>query len=89
MFDLFNAPHLTDAGAKSVSESAKASADFGAAALNSDAAKSVAASVKVVAWSAAIVAVGWVSIMMIRELRGLSVKHDVTYRGKPPKAPKA
>jgi hypothetical protein len=62
MFDLFNAPLLTDAGAKSY-------ADFGAAALNTDAAKSFASSFKVVAWSAAIVAVGWVTIKVFHEAR--------------------
>jgi hypothetical protein len=72
MFDLFNAPHLTDAGAKSVAESAKAFADFGAAALNSDAAKSIATSVKVVAWSVAIAVVGLVTIKVFHELRGWS-----------------
>ena len=61
MLDLFNAPKLTDEGAKAL-------ADFGVAALNTT-------SARVLAWSAAIVAVGWVSVLLIRELRGESVKH--------------
>jgi hypothetical protein len=79
MFD-FNAPNLTDEGAR-------AFADFGAAALNTSAAKVFASSAKVLSWSVAIVAVGWVSLMLIRELRGETVKHDVTHRGAPPSLP--
>ena len=80
MLDLFNAPKLTDEGAKAL-------ADFGVAALNTTSAKVLASSAKVLAWSAAIVAVGWVSVLLIRELRGESVKHAVIHRGAPPPPP--
>jgi hypothetical protein len=89
MLDFFNAPKLTDEGARAVS-------DFGAASLNSDTAKRLAGSFHVLAWGVAlaaggfsVVAVGWVAIMMVRELRGESVKHDVTHRDSPPPPPSA
>ena len=84
MFDFFNAPKLTDEGAKALAE---AFSDFGAAALNTTSAKVFASSVKVLSWSVAIVAVGWVSVMLIRELRGETVKRDVTHRSAPPPPP--
>ena len=87
MFDLFNAPKLTDEGAKAVAESAKAFADFGVKALETTAAKALASSARVLSWSAAILAVGWVSVLLIRELRGETVKHVVTHRGAPPPPP--
>ena len=73
MFDLFNMPQLTDEGAKAL-------ANFGAAALNTT-------SAKVVSWSIAVLAVGWVSVLLIRELRGETVKHVVTHSGAPPPPP--
>ena len=79
MFD-FQAPKLTDEGAK-------AFADFGVKALETTAAKALASSSKVVSWSIAVLAVGWVSVLLIRELRGETVKHVVTHSGAPPPPP--
>jgi hypothetical protein len=75
MLDFINAPKLTDDGAKAI-------ANFGAAALNTQAAK-------VVAWTFAFCAFGYVSFKLVRELRGDSVKHDVTHHGSPPPPPPA
>jgi hypothetical protein len=76
----FIAPKLTDEGAKALGEGVKALAEGGAAALNTS-------SAKVVSWAIAICAVGYISIKLIRELRGGTVEHVVTHRGPPPPSP--